>query len=84
MNLLRCVVVTQRHYHLDEVIMPYPYPFYRGALGMATLWLGLSAPLSAATLKDTLDHAWAAHVPARRNSTRKKRPPVPGCRNRRR
>lgn len=46
-------------------IAGYPYPFYRGALGMAALWLGLSAPLSAATLKDALDHAWAAQVPAR-------------------
>lgn len=36
----------------------------RGALGMATLWLGLSDPLSAATLRDALDHAWAAQVPA--------------------
>lgn len=44
--------------------MPYPHPFYRGALGMAALWLGLSAPLSAATLKDALDHAWAAYLPA--------------------
>lgn len=44
--------------------MPYPYPFYRGALGLAALWLGLSATLSAATLKDALDHAWAAQVPA--------------------
>ncbi|SMF03618.1 TolC family protein [Pseudogulbenkiania subflava] len=44
--------------------MPYPHPFYRGALGVAALWLGLSAPLSAATLKDALDHAWAAYLPA--------------------
>ena len=36
----------------------------RGALGMAALWLGLSAPLSAATLKDALEHAWAAQAPA--------------------
>ncbi|MEO8408563.1 MAG: hypothetical protein ABI476_09060, partial [Oxalobacteraceae bacterium] len=36
----------------------------RGVLGMAALWLGLSAPLSAATLQETLDHAWAAYVPA--------------------
>lgn len=44
--------------------MPYPHPFYRGALGVAAFWLGLSAPLSAATLKDALDHAWAAYQPA--------------------
>lgn len=31
---------------------------------MAALWLGLSAPLSAATLRDALDHAWAAQAPA--------------------
>lgn len=40
-----------------------PYPFYRGALGLAALWLGLSGPLSAATFKDVLDHAWDAQVP---------------------
>lgn len=44
--------------------MPYLHPFYRGALGVATVWLGLSAPSSAATLKDALDHAWAAYQPA--------------------
>lgn len=31
---------------------------------MAALWLGLSAPLPAATLKDALDHAWIANAPA--------------------
>lgn len=44
--------------------MSYPYSFYRGTLGVAAFWLGLSAPLSAATLKDALDHAWAAYLPA--------------------
>ncbi|AXK38073.1 TolC family protein [Crenobacter cavernae] len=44
--------------------MPNIPPFYRQALGMAAFWLGVSAPLSAATLKDALDHAWAANAPA--------------------
>lgn len=44
--------------------MSYPYPYYRGSLGLAALWLGLSAPLSAATFNDTLAQAWAAQVPA--------------------
>ena len=44
--------------------MSYPYPFYRATLRIAALWLGLSAPLSAATLKDALDHAWTAYAPA--------------------
>ncbi|MDP3841571.1 MAG: TolC family protein [Oxalobacteraceae bacterium] len=62
--LLRRFIVKQRDCHLDEVIMSYPYPCYRSSLGLAALWLGLSAPLSAATLKDTLDQAWAAQAPA--------------------
>ncbi len=33
-------------------------------MSLAALWLGLSGPLSAATLRDALDHAWAAQVPA--------------------
>lgn len=44
--------------------MSYPYPYYRSSLGLAALWLGLSAPLSAATFNDTLDQAWAAQAPA--------------------
>lgn len=36
----------------------------RGPLVIAALWMGLSGPLSAATFNETLDQAWAAHVPA--------------------
>ncbi|MEO6352504.1 MAG: TolC family protein, partial [Burkholderiaceae bacterium] len=36
----------------------------QGGLAMTVLWLGLSAPLCAATLKDALDHAWIANAPA--------------------
>jgi outer membrane protein, heavy metal efflux system len=55
----RCVSIN-----INEVCMYSPYPLYRKALGLAALWLGLSAPLSAADFKSTLDYAWAAHVPA--------------------
>jgi outer membrane protein, heavy metal efflux system len=44
--------------------MVFPPPLYRKVLALAALWLGLSAPLSAADFKSALDHAWAAHLPA--------------------
>lgn len=44
--------------------MSCSYPLGREILGLAALWLGLSTPLSAATLEEALDHAWAASVPA--------------------
>jgi outer membrane protein, heavy metal efflux system len=44
--------------------MDCPTSWYRKALRLAALWLGLSAPLSAADFKSALDHAWAAQLPA--------------------
>jgi len=43
--------------------MFHPHPSSRIAV-LAALWLGWSAPLSAATFKETLEHAWAGNVPA--------------------
>lgn len=43
--------------------MSYPYSLSCRALSVAVLWLGGAGLLSAATLKDSLDHAWFAQAP---------------------
>lgn len=44
-------------------------PLFKGRIsGMVVMVLGLSAPLSAATLKDVLDHAWSNQTEAARSA----------------